>query len=147
MGEGARPLPLMRPLPRWVGDVARGLEPLWIASTAALFVIWGYDLIPRAIRMLGHSGRMETVEWGVYMAMLAGFPVACIVIAFGLAGIAKGQAAIIVKAFVVLTALALGVMYVFDGRILLATIALVPAFATALMAPGAYRIASERPLH
>lgn len=147
MAEGARPLPLMRPLPRWIGDVARGLEPLWVASTAALFVIWGYDLIPRAIRMLGHSGRMETVEWGVYMAMLVGFPVACIVIAFGLTRVGKGQAAIIVKAFVVLTAIALGVMYVFDGRIVLATLALVPAFATALMAPGAYRIVSERPLH
>ena len=55
-----------RPLPQWVYETARGVEPLWISSTAALFVLWGYDLIPRAIRMLGHSGRMETIEWGVY---------------------------------------------------------------------------------
>jgi hypothetical protein len=147
MAEGARPLPTRRPLPRWIVDAARGLEPLWIASTAALFVIWGYDLMPRAIRMLGHSGRTETVEWGVYMALLVGFPLVCIAIAFPLARIGRGQAATAVKAFVVLTAIALGVIYVFDGRILLAAIALVPAFATALMAPGAYRIVSERPLH
>jgi hypothetical protein len=147
MAEGAAPPPLRRPLPRWIGDTARALEPLWIASTAALFVVWGYDLIPRAIRMLGHSGQMETIEWGLYMAMLVGFPATCVLIAIALPKALKGQAAVVIKAFAVVVALALGVMYLFDGRIFLAAIALVPAIVTALMAPGAYRIVSERPLH
>ena len=147
MPDAPPPLAVRRPLPRWLSDAARALEPLWIGSTAALFVIWGYDLIPRAIRMLGHSGQMETIEWGVYTSMLAAFPVTCIIIALVLPRLFKGAAATIVKAFAVIVALALGLIYVFDGRILIAALAIVPAIATALMAPGAYRIVSERPLH
>jgi hypothetical protein len=146
MAEEARAAPIERPLPAWLREAARAVEPLWIASTAALFIIWGYALIPRAIRALGHSGQAETIEWGVYMAMLVGFPVTCVVIALVLPRILKGQLATIVKAFAILSALGLGVFFIFSGRHLAATIALVPAVATALMAPGAYKIASERPL-
>ena len=142
----ARQSPLKRPLPGWIGAVTRAIEPLWIASTAALFVIWGYDLIPRAIRMLGHSGQMETIEWGVYMSLLAGYPLTCIIIALVLPRLVSEQAATTLKAFAVLVVLVLGVMYLAEGRVALAAIALVPAVATGLMAPGAYRIVSERPL-
>jgi hypothetical protein len=83
----------------------------------------------------------------VYLAMLVGFPVTCMIIALVLPRIFRGQAATIVKAFAVVVAIALGVIYVFDGRLILAAIAILPAIATALMAPGAYRIVSERPLH
>ena len=136
-----------RPLPRWIGDTARALEPLWIASTAALFIIWGYDLLPRAIRALGHSGQTETIEWAVYMSMLVGFPIVCIIIAVVLPRFLGKQSATIVKAFAVAAAICLGVMYVVDGRMILAVIAILPAVATALMAPGAYRLLSERPFH
>ena len=133
MPDAPPPPAARRPLPRWISDAARALEPLWIGSMAALFVIWGYDLIPRAIRMLGHSGQMETIEWGVYTSMLAAFPVTCIIIALVLPRLFKGAAATIVKAFAVIVALALGLIYVFDGRILIAALAIVPAIATALM--------------
>jgi hypothetical protein len=146
MGEAARPLSLRRPLPAWLNEAARALEPLWIASTASLFVIWGYDLIPRAIRALGHSGRTETIEWAVYMSMLVAYPVTCIVIALAVPRIFKGEAATVVKAFVVLAAIVCGIVYVANGRLAFAAVALVPAMATALMAPGAYRTLSERPL-
>jgi hypothetical protein len=146
MADEARAAPLVRPLPPWLREAARAVEPLWIASTAALFIIWGYALIPRAIRALGHSGQIETIEWGVYMSMLVGFPVTCIVIALLLPRILKGQLATIVKALVILAAVVPGVLFILNGERLAATIALVPAVATALMAPGAYKIASERPL-
>jgi hypothetical protein len=81
------------------------------------------------------------------MSMLVGFPVTCIIVALVLPRIFRGQSAIVVKAFAVVVAIALGVFYVLDGRLFLGAIAIVPAIATALMAPGAYRIVSERPLH
>ena len=138
--------PVKRPLPPVISAIARGIEPLWIASTASLFVIWGYDLIPALIRALGHSGQTETIEWGVYMSMLAAFPAACVVIALLLSRLFKGQPATVVKAFVVAAAMTLGIIYVANGRIALAAIALSPAIVTALMSPGAYKVMSERPL-
>ena len=137
MPDAPQPPAVRRPLPRWLGDAARALEPLWIGATAALFVIWGYDLIPHGIRMLGHSGQMETIEWAVYMSLLAAFPATCIIVALVLPRLFKGEAATIVKAFAVVVAIALGLIYIFDGRLLLAALAIVPAIATALMAPGA----------
>ena len=96
--------------------------------------------------MLGRSGRMETIEWGVYMSLLAGFPVVCIVIALALPRFFKGQPATIAKAFTIVVALALGALFIADGRFVLAAIALVPAIVTALLSPGAYKVMSERPL-
>jgi hypothetical protein len=142
---GASPS-IKRPLPPVITAIARGIEPLWIASTAALFIIWGYELIPAAIRALGHSGQTETIEWGVYMSMLVGFPVACIVIALVLTRFFSGQAAIVAKAFVIAAAFTLGIVYIANGRLALAAIAIVPAVITALMSPGAYKVMSERPL-
>ena len=147
MAEPARAGGFRRPLPDWIPAIARGAEPLWVASMAALFAVWGYDLIPKAIRMLGHSGQTETVEWAVYMSMLVGFPVACILVAAGLTRLRRGEAATIVKAFAILAVFSLGIAYVVNGRLALAAIALVPAVITALMSPGAYKVMSERPLH
>ena len=139
-------MPETRPLPRWASEIARGVEPLWTGAVVTLFVVWGYALIPPAIRMLGRSGRMETIEWGVYMSLLVGFPAVCIVIALALPRFFKGQAATIAKAFTIVVALALGALFIADGRFLLAAIALVPAIVTALLSPGAYKVMSERPL-
>lgn len=137
---------MTRPLPRWVTEVARGVEPLWIAATATLFIVWGYELIPKAIRMLGHSGQMETIEWGVYMSLLVGFPVVCIVIGLALPRMLRGQAATVVKAFAIVLATLLGLKFLIDGRIVLAAIALVPTIIATLLSTNAYRIMSERPL-
>lgn len=139
-------MPDPRPLPRWATEIARGIEPLWIGATLTLFVVWGYSLIPSAIRMLGRSGRMETIEWGVYMSLLIGFPVVCILIGLALPRLVRGQYAIIAKTFAIVVALAVGVMFIADGRLALAAIAIVPAVITALLSPGAYRVVSERPL-
>src|SRR5690349_3401836 len=92
---------IRRPLPEWTSAITRAAEPLWISSTAALFIVWGYSLIPRLIRLLGHSGQAETIEWAVYMSMLVGFPIACIIVALALPRIFKGTLASIVKSFVV----------------------------------------------
>lgn len=139
-------MPDPRPLPRWATELARGLEPLWTGATVTLFVVWGYALIPSAIRMLGRSGRMETIEWGVYMSLLTAFPVVCILVALSLPRVFKGEAATIAKAFAIVVALALGVMFIAEGRVALAAIAIVPAIVTALLSPGAYKVLSERPL-
>ena len=137
---------MSRPLPRWVTEVARGVEPLWIAATATLFIVWGYELIPQAIRMLGHSGQTETVEWGVYMSLLVGFPVVCILIGLVVPRAINAQAATMVKAFAIVVAILLAIKFVVDGRILLAVIALVPTIIATLLSTNAYRIMSERPL-
>jgi hypothetical protein len=139
-------MPEGRPLPQWIAEIARAMEPLWISSTAALFVLWGYDLIPRVIRMLGHSGQTETIEWAVYMSLLVGYPVVCIIIALALPRIVKGTAATVLKAFVIAAAIACGVLYVADGRWVLAVIALLPAIATVALSFGVYRVVSERPV-
>jgi hypothetical protein len=131
---------------RWATEVARGIEPLWIGATASLFIIWGYALIPRAIRAMGHSGLIETIEWGVYMSLLVGFPVTCIIIGLALPRIWHGRVTAIVKSIAIIGALALGLKFVFDGRLLLAAIAIVPAVITVLMSFDAYRILSERPV-
>jgi hypothetical protein len=128
-----------------VTEVARGIEPLWIGATATLFIVWGYALIPKTIRMLGHSGQTETIEWGVYMSLLAGFPIVCILVGIALPRIMNGHGATILKAFAIVVALALGVIFVVDGRLSLAAIAIVPAMITTLMSFDAYRIMSERP--
>ena len=135
-----------RQLPPVITAIARGIEPLWIASTAALFIIWGYDLVPALIRALGHSGQTETIEWAVYMSMLVAFPVVCIVIAVILTRYLKGQPAIIAKTFVIAAAFTLGIIYIANGRLALAAIAILPAVITALMSPGAYKVMSDRPL-
>lgn len=138
------PTAVRRPLPAWTSDLAKGVEPLWIASTAALFVLWGYDWIPRLIRMLGHSGPMETIEWAVYMSMLVAFPVVAIIIAIVLPRVLKGQATIVVKAFVIVVAMTSAVMFALNGRATLVGIALVPALIGALTSTGAWRIIGER---
>jgi hypothetical protein len=136
--------PPRRPLPEWATALAYGIEPLWIASLAAVFVIWGYAWIPRLIHMLGHSGQMETIEWSVYMSMLVGFPVVAVAIAVVLPRVAKGQVAIVLKAFVIVAALASALIFAIDGRILLVGAALVPAILTAGTTAGASRLVGER---
>jgi hypothetical protein len=143
MADGA-PTMLRRPLPAWTTELARSIEPLWIASTAALFVLWGYDWIPRVIHMLGHSGQRETIEWAVYMSLLVGFPVVAIVIALALPKVFRGQAATIVKAFVIVVAMTSALMFAFDGRTALIAVALVPAVLGALTSTGAWRTIGER---
>jgi len=129
-----------------VTEVARGVEPLWIGATATLFLIWGYELIPAVIRMLGHSGQTETIEWGVYMSLLVAFPVVCILIGIALPRVLKGQLATVVKAFAIVVAILLGIKFILDGRVLLAMIALVPTIIATLLSTNAYKIMSERPI-
>ena len=121
-----------RPLPSAATAVVRAGEPLWVASLATLFVVWGYDLIPKLIRLLGRAGQTETVEWAVYMSLLAGFPLAVLIVALVIPRVLGVYAQAIVKASAVLFALWIGLLFVIDGRIHLAFLAAVPAFLTAL---------------
>jgi hypothetical protein len=95
--------------------------------------------------VLGHSGRTETIEWAVYMSMLVGFPVTCIVVAILLPRVFKGTLSAIVKAFVVLATLAFALKFALDGRLSLALIAMIPAAVTALTSVATMRIVAERP--
>ena len=103
MSEGdAASTPAPRPLPAPAIAVARAGEPLWVASLATLFVVWGYDLFPKLIRLLGRAGQTETVEWAVYMSLLAGFPLAVLIIALVVPRVLGVYAQTIVKASAVL---------------------------------------------
>ena len=113
-----------RPLPAAATGIARAGEPLWVASLAALFVVWGYDLIPKLIRLLGRAGQTETVEWAVYMSLLAGFPFAVLIIALVVPKVLGVYAQTIVKASAVLFALWIGLLFLIDGRIAYAVMAL-----------------------
>ena len=134
-----------RPLPEWTSAIARAGEPLWIGSLAALFVVWGYSIVPILIQRLGHSGRTETVEWLVYMSMLVAFPAMCVVVAVIIPRLAKGSAATMIKAFVILATLAYAIAFAVEGRLALALIALIPALATTLTSVATMRIIAERP--
>ncbi|MGH9418533.1 MAG: hypothetical protein ACRD3J_01055, partial [Thermoanaerobaculia bacterium] len=65
----------------------RGMEVLWTAALALIFVTVGYALLPGFIRMAGKSGRIETVEWSDYVLLGTAFP--------ALAAIAGWQAGIL----------------------------------------------------
>jgi len=120
-----------RPLPAAATAVVRAGEPLWVASLGALFVVWGYDLIPKLIRLLGRAGQTETVEWAVYMSLLAGFPLAVLIIALVIPRAFSVYAQTIVKASAVLFALWIGLLFLIDGRTGHAVLAIIPAFLAA----------------
>ncbi|MEO8192544.1 MAG: hypothetical protein ABI681_01755 [Gemmatimonadales bacterium] len=123
-----------RPLPASAIAFARSIEPLWVASLAALFVVWGYEWIPRLIRAVGRAGQTETVEWAVYMSLLAGFPIAAVIVALVLPRLRGGQWATVVKGFLVLVALCYAILFAFHGRLGLVAIALIPALIIAAFA-------------
>src|SRR5687768_7404754 len=59
---------------KWVtGD---GGEVVWTAALALVFVTVGYTLLPGLIRMAGKSGRIETVEWALFLLLGSAFPLA-----------------------------------------------------------------------
>ena len=132
MSEGdATTTPARRPLPAAATAIARAGEPLWVASLAALSVVWGYDLIPKLIRLLGRAGQTETVEWAVYMSLLAGFPLAVLIIALVVPRVLGVYAQTIVKASAVLFALWIALLFLAQGRMVLFLLAVIPAFWTA----------------
>lgn len=140
--RAARP---SRALPRGLVELARALEPLWIASLALLLLVWGYDIVSAVGQTTGPVNT-QTMQWRIYISMLLAFPAAAIVVALALPRIAKGQAATVVKTFAIVAGFTVGIMGLVNGRLVPAAAALAPAVATALMAPGAYRIVSDRPL-
>src|SRR5215203_1557934 len=121
-----------RPLPAVVTAFSDAAEPLWTASLAALFVVWGYDLIPEAIHMLGRGGQTETIEWAVYMSLLAGFPLTTALIALVIPRVFGQYAQTIIKGSLVLFAVWIALLFAIDGRMIPALIALGPAIATVL---------------
>ena len=130
-------------MPGWLREVGRTAEPLWVASMAALFVVWGYEWIPRVIRLLGRGGQTETVEWAVYVSLLLAFPVAVLIVAIVLPRRAGDQIASVIKGSVILLALSLGLLFVADGRSRVVALALLPAAATALATLGMSDIRRE----
>src|SRR5688500_13475357 len=59
---------------QWVtGD---GGEVVWTAALALLFVTVGYTLLPGLIRMAGKTGRIESVEWALFLLLGSAYPVA-----------------------------------------------------------------------
>jgi hypothetical protein len=52
-----------------------GIELVWTAAIALVFVTVGYTLLPGFIRMMGKSGRIESVEWSLFLLLGLGFPV------------------------------------------------------------------------
>ncbi|HEX2721383.1 MAG TPA: hypothetical protein VHM24_00595, partial [Gemmatimonadaceae bacterium] len=139
MAEAQASAARRRPLPRSIASLLAAGEPLWVASLAALFVIWGYDWIPRLIRLLGRAGQLETVEWAVYMSLLAVFPVVTLFVAVVLPRVFGRYAQTIVKASAVVFALWIGLLFVVEGRLAFALIALIPAVVTAVEEIGISR--------
>ena len=48
-------------------------EPLWIAALGIQFAVLGPRLVRAMIHLVGRGGRVETVEWLVYMSLLIGY--------------------------------------------------------------------------
>lgn len=57
------------------GLSGEGIELVWTAAIALIFVTVGYTLLPGFIRMMGKSGRIESVEWSLFILLGLGFPV------------------------------------------------------------------------
>jgi hypothetical protein len=79
------------------------------------------------------------------MSMLVAFPAMCVVVAVIIPRLAKGSAATMIKAFVILATLAYAIAFALEGRLALALIALIPALATTLTSVATMRIIAERP--
>jgi len=124
----------MRPPPAWVRAAWAGLEPLWIASLALAFVIWGYRWLPDLIQLFGRAGRTETVEWAVYLSLLFGFPVVAVFIAFGLPRLAGRQTLRIVKAALLLLTAFSSLSFAVRGRLGVVLAALALALASLVVA-------------
>jgi hypothetical protein len=47
---------------------------LWVSALGVVVVVGGYVTTRALLRVTGHSGRAETVEWGTYLILLVAFP-------------------------------------------------------------------------
>lgn len=125
-----------RRLPASLEGVIGAVEPLWIASLAALFVVGGYKLIPRAIQLVGRAGQTETVEWAVYMSLLVGFPIAVLLIAQVVPKLFGPGVQTFLKAAAIGFAVVVAVAAAFHGRLGITTLGLVAATGSLLLGLG-----------
>jgi hypothetical protein len=52
---------------------AQRAEPLWIAALGIQFAVLGRLLVPAMLHLVGRGGRVETVEWLIYVSLLIGY--------------------------------------------------------------------------
>ena len=87
------------------------LEPLWVPALALLLIIPGYEWGAAIIRFFGRGGQTETVEWAVYMSTLVALPIAVALVAHVLPLVSTGNAATLVKRFLLVFLAALSAVY------------------------------------
>lgn len=87
------------------------LEPLWVPALALLIIIPGYSWGAAIIRFFGRGGQTETVEWGVYLGVLVGLPVAVALVLYVLPRIGTGHLDVLVKRLLPFLPAALGLVY------------------------------------
>ncbi|MEO5588267.1 MAG: hypothetical protein ABIS03_01685 [Gemmatimonadaceae bacterium] len=122
-----------RRLPPSLEGVIAAVEPLWLASLAALFVVGGYTLLPRAIQLLGRAGQTETVEWAIYMSLLAGFPLAVLTIALAVPRLFGNSVQTFLKAGAIGSASLLALFAAAHGRLGITTLGLVAAIGSLML--------------
>lgn len=64
--------------PSWLTELTDipGVEFLWTSAFALTCITVGYQVLPGFIRMMGKSGRIETVEGALYVLLALAFPIA-----------------------------------------------------------------------
>jgi hypothetical protein len=91
-----------------------GIELIWTAAIALVFVTVGYVLLPGFIRMMGKSGRIESVEWSLFLLLGLGFPVVAAAAGWLAKGMAPSRARMVsAVAVIVVIAFALWSFFVF----------------------------------
>lgn len=98
--------------PSWIQ-----IEPLWIPALALLIIIPGYEWGAAIIRFFGRGGRTETVEWAVYLSLLAGFPIAVALMVYVLPLAGKAQLELFIKRALLLFLAAESIAYVARSQV------------------------------
>ncbi len=91
-----------------------GIEVVWTAAIALVFVTAGYALLPGFIRLMGRSGRIESVEWSLFILLGLGFPVVAMAAGFFAVRMAPSRARMVsAVAGIVVTCFALWSFWTF----------------------------------
>lgn len=117
-------------------EIARALEPLWIAALGVQLIVGGAVLLPRMIRLMGRGGAVETVEWAVYMSALFVFPLMVAFVGWifpRLAGQRAGSAVKRVLALLLVAELAICTAYLAGPVVLTAGVAVAVGTAALLL--------------
>lgn len=103
---------------------------LWVSGLGVVVVVGGYVTTRALLRITGHSGRAETVEWGTYLILLVAFPSIALATELLLPKLGLGMLAQRMKQLLAPAVALATVLYLSEADILTVVVVLVSAALT-----------------